>query len=200
MDKIRIGVVGLRFGQHHLRTLANMDEADLVAVADRSPKMPGGLEAYAGQYGARAYRDGVEMIEGADLDAVSIATPARFLALQEKIGSAALRANVDVTSLYDFWDMWAPAKKVEQVCSGLAGHYGLGHIKEVALAEGFHIHIGLAPLGDGPTDWAQVLRLMQPHLPQDSWLILEHAQTPDEARSSLAHLRAAAAQAGVELQ
>jgi len=77
MDKIRIGVVGLRFGQHHVRTLANMDEAELVAVADRSPKMPGGLAAYAAQYGATAYRDGLEMIEQADLDAVSIATPPR---------------------------------------------------------------------------------------------------------------------------
>ena len=36
MDKIRIGVIGLRFGQWHVRTLANMPEAQLVAIADRA--------------------------------------------------------------------------------------------------------------------------------------------------------------------
>ena len=36
MDPIRIGVIGLRFGQQHVRTLANMEEAQLVAVADRN--------------------------------------------------------------------------------------------------------------------------------------------------------------------
>ena len=129
----------------------------------------------------------------------SVNTPERFLALKEKVGSDALRANVDVTSLYNYEDMWDPTEKVAQICNGLAGHYGLGHIKEVAMAEGFHIHVGLAPLGDGPTDWSQVLRLMAPHMPQDSWLILEHVATPEEARSSLAHLRAAAERAGVSL-
>jgi sugar phosphate isomerase/epimerase len=60
---------------------------------------------------------------------------------------------------------------------------GLIHVKEVGLAEGFHLHAGLVPLGDGPTDWAHFLRLALPHLPADSWLILEHVQAADAARS-----------------
>ncbi|MBN1580831.1 MAG: Gfo/Idh/MocA family oxidoreductase [Anaerolineae bacterium] len=75
--KIRIGVVGLGFGQHHVRTLANMDEARLVAVADRHPDVPGGLDGYARQYGAKAYQDGIEMIERESLDAVSLCTSPR---------------------------------------------------------------------------------------------------------------------------
>ena len=39
-QKIRIGVIGLGFGRHHVRTLANMPEAELVAVADRHPRPP----------------------------------------------------------------------------------------------------------------------------------------------------------------
>jgi predicted dehydrogenase len=74
MDGIRIGVIGLKFGQHHVRTLANIQDVQLVAVADRSPDMPGGLSSYAGHYGARAYRDGIEMMEEEELDAISICT------------------------------------------------------------------------------------------------------------------------------
>ena len=80
MDVIRFGVIGLGFGQHHVRTLANMPEAKLVAVADRSPDLPGGLNGFAAAYGATAYRDGVEMIEREELDAVSICTPRKMIA------------------------------------------------------------------------------------------------------------------------
>jgi hypothetical protein len=107
---------------------------------------------------------------------------------------------VDVSSLYDYWDLCDPRAKVEQTCTGLAGHYGLGHIKELALQDGIHIHAGLVPLGQGLTDWAQVLRLMDPHMPDDSWAILEHVLSPEEARASVALLRAAAAEAGVTLE
>jgi predicted dehydrogenase len=75
MEKIRIGVIGLNFGQQHVRTLANMADAELVAVAERNPRMGSGLAAFAEQYHARAYLDGVEMIENERLDAVSVCTP-----------------------------------------------------------------------------------------------------------------------------
>lgn len=124
-----------------------------------------------------------------------------FLRLKELAGgSDALCCNIDVTSLYNYQDIWDPAPKVERICNGLAGHYGLGHVKGVALKEGFHINVELAPITEDTTDWAQMLRLMAPHLPADSWLILEHMFTPEEARSSLAHLRKAADDAGVSLQ
>ena len=77
MQRVRIGVVGLGFGQHHVRTLANMDEFELVAVADRNPHVPGGLAAYADRYGASAYGDAFEMMESETLDAVSICTAPR---------------------------------------------------------------------------------------------------------------------------
>lgn len=115
-------------------------------------------------------------------------------------GSDALRCNVDVTSLYNYQDLWDPVPKVERVCKGLAGHYGLGHVKGVALKDGFHIHVELAPITQDTTDWSQMLRLMAPHMPSDSWLILEHMFTPEEARASLEHLRQAADDAGVSLE
>jgi hypothetical protein len=69
----------------------------------------------------------------------------------------------------------------------------------VALQDGFHIHIGLAPITEDPTDWVQVLKLMEPQVPADSWVILEHVATAEEAHTSLAYLREAAAKANVTL-
>ena len=110
--------------------------------------------------------------------------------------SDALVVNIDPTSLYAYWDLWDPAKTVEHVCTALAGHYGLVHLKEIGLHEGFHIQSGLTPIGTGPTDWGQVLRLVAPHVPEDSWVILEHVLSADEGRASLALLREAAKVAG----
>jgi len=130
----------------------------------------------------------------------AICSPEAFLALKEKAGSDALRVNLDVTSFYGLDEMWDPSEKVEEVCTKLAGHYGLGHIKGIALAEGFHIHIGLAPIAEDPTDWAQMLKLAAPHLPEDSWMVLEHVMSVEEGRGSLKRVREAAGKAGVVLE
>jgi predicted dehydrogenase len=74
MDKLRIGVIGLAFGKQHVRTLANMEETQLVAVADRNPKASGVLKSVAAKYGAKAYLSAIEMMEQEALDAVSICT------------------------------------------------------------------------------------------------------------------------------
>jgi sugar phosphate isomerase/epimerase len=129
----------------------------------------------------------------------AIDSPETFLELWEKIRSDNLRVNIDVTSLYDVRDVWDSAKTVEHICTSLAGHYGLGHIKDVKLDDGFHVHMGLGPLGSSTTDWSQVLSLMSPNMPDDSWLILEHVSSPEEADASLKILREAAAKAGVTL-
>jgi len=121
-----------------------------------------------------------------------------FLKLKEKVGgSDALRCNVDVTSLYDFHDLWNPSAKVEATCTGLAGHYGLVHLKGVALKDGFHIHAELTPITEDPTDWEQVLKLIAPHVPDDSWVVIEHIASLEEAQRSIDHVREIAANAGL---
>ncbi len=131
----------------------------------------------------------------------AVGSPERFLELWRLVGSDALRVNIDVTSLYDVHDLLeGPGPKVAHVCRTLAGHYGLVHVKDVVLKEGFHVHIDLAPLGSSPTDWAEVLRLAEPQMNADSWLVLEHVASADEAAASLAYLRRAAERAGVTLE
>ena len=77
LDRLRIGVVGLGFGMHHVRTLANIERVDLVAVADRNPSLPVDLEEYAAGYGARPYADGIDMMAAEELDAVSLCVSPR---------------------------------------------------------------------------------------------------------------------------
>jgi len=78
MAKLRIGVIGLRFGQYHVQTLANHPDYQLVGVADRADAWVDKLKSYAQGYGARGYRDAMDMLEQEDLDAVSICTSPRY--------------------------------------------------------------------------------------------------------------------------
>ena len=147
MSKIRIGVIGLGFGQNHVRTLANMEDAQLVAVADRHPNVPGGIEAYAASYGARAYRDGIEMIEREELDAVSICTsPRTRAALIEAAADAGLPMFIEkpwATNL-------AHAKHLAQLCHD--------HEATVMVAFSFRFHPAIVQLhelidGDLGSPW-----------------------------------------------
>lgn len=70
-DSIKFGVIGLKFGLYHVKTLANLNGGSVVAVADRSNP---NLEAVAERYGCQAFKDGRDLINDADLDAVIIAT------------------------------------------------------------------------------------------------------------------------------
>jgi sugar phosphate isomerase/epimerase len=118
-------------------------------------------------------------------------TPARCAELVSKVGSPALRITFDPTSLYDFAALVNPAPFVDEMARVLAGCVGLVHLKEVALAEGFHLHAGLVPLGQGATDWSQVLRLVAPIQPADSWVVIEHV-APEYVPAALALVRTAA--------
>jgi predicted dehydrogenase len=75
MSGLRYGVIGLGFGQYHVRTLINMEGVDLVAVADQGFD---GMETYSRKYGVRTYRDGLELLEKEKLDAVSLCVSPRW--------------------------------------------------------------------------------------------------------------------------
>lgn len=70
---IRVGVVGVGvMGADHARKLARVvSGAELVAVSDFDPGVAG---AVAAELGARVRRDGIELIDDAEVDAVVIAT------------------------------------------------------------------------------------------------------------------------------
>ena len=74
MDRLKFGVIGTRFGQFLVRTLAHLEGAQLVAIADRNPNIGEGLDTYATRYGANAYHSSEAMFANEALDAVVVAT------------------------------------------------------------------------------------------------------------------------------
>lgn len=75
-DDLRIGIIGLRLGQWHVETIAELAGARVTAVADNvTGNLPGTeltMSQYADSIGAKAYTDGVDLILNGDVDAVSI--------------------------------------------------------------------------------------------------------------------------------
>ncbi len=133
----------------------------------------------------------------------AISSPERMLALKRRIASPAVQVTLDVSNWYGSPELLDPATASaanRRACATLTGHYSHIHVKEIALSDGFHLHAGLAPLGKGPTDWAEVLTLVAPHVRDDAWVMLEHVASPEEAAASVAHLREAAKRAGVALR
>jgi sugar phosphate isomerase/epimerase len=176
-------------------------QASAFGAADRRNRSPEAIARYAAALRPlleRAEHAGVLLSIEAYIKGV-VWSPEAYLQLEARAGSKALRCNLDVSSLYDLADLIDPAPRCREICSKLAGHVGLVHIKDAGLAEGFHIHAGLVPITSGPTDWKAVLAEVKRAAPSDGWLLLEHVQSAEEAASSLAHLRKLAAEVGLEL-
>lgn len=123
----------------------------------------------------------------------------RFRQLCEQLPSPALRCNVDVTSLYDFSDAVASGPLIRETCLGIGDRCGLLHIKEISVDEGFHLHMGLAPLATGNTKWSTVLALTAPHLADDAWVVLEHISSLEQGRDDHRILTEAAAATGITI-
>jgi predicted dehydrogenase len=91
MDKIRIGVIGLGIGRHHIRGYRSHPNAEVTAIADLDAAR---LAEIGDQYGIeKRYPSGEEMIAQEELDVVSIATPNKF---HKPLTVAALEAGCHV--------------------------------------------------------------------------------------------------------
>jgi myo-inositol 2-dehydrogenase/D-chiro-inositol 1-dehydrogenase len=73
MTPLRVACVGTGFiAGKHLQALAGFDDVDIVAVADTVPER---AQRAADRYGARAYGDGLALLDTEDLDAVWFCVP-----------------------------------------------------------------------------------------------------------------------------
>ena len=72
-EPLRFGILGCGvIGPHHARVIADLDDAELVAVADTGLVR---AEKLAGAYGCSFFSNLEEMLSRADLDAVCVCTP-----------------------------------------------------------------------------------------------------------------------------
>jgi predicted dehydrogenase len=76
MSKIRVGVVGLGIGRHHIAGYQAHPEAEVVSIADLDEAR---LQEIGDQYGiANRYATLTDMLAAQALDVVSVATPNKF--------------------------------------------------------------------------------------------------------------------------
>jgi len=91
MAKIRIGVIGLGIGRHHIRGYQTHPDAEVVAIADLDEAR---LAEFGDQYRVeKRYTSGEQMIAEAELDVVSVATPNKY---HKSLTIAALEAGCHV--------------------------------------------------------------------------------------------------------
>jgi predicted dehydrogenase len=91
MSRMRVGVIGLGMGRHHIAGYQAHPQAEVVAISDLDELR---LQQIGDQYGvATRYLSGEEMLEQEALDVVSIATPNKFHA---SLTIAALEAGCHV--------------------------------------------------------------------------------------------------------
>jgi predicted dehydrogenase len=91
MSKIRVGVIGLGIGRHHIRGYQSHPNAEVVAVSDLDETR---LQEIADQYGVpKRYTSGEEMLRRETLDVVSVATPNKY---HKPLTVAALQAGCHV--------------------------------------------------------------------------------------------------------
>lgn len=76
MSEIRVGVIGLGMGRHHIAGYQTHPDAEVVAIADLDESR---LQQIGDQYGVSTrYLSGEEMLQEEELDIVSIATPNKY--------------------------------------------------------------------------------------------------------------------------
>jgi predicted dehydrogenase len=91
MDRIRVGVVGLGIGRHHIRGYQSHPAAEVVAIADLDEAR---LASIGAEYRVEnRYTSTEEMLAEAKLDVVSVATPNSF---HKPLTIAALEAGCHV--------------------------------------------------------------------------------------------------------
>ena len=91
MNPIRVGVIGLGMGRHHIAGYQTHPQAEVVAIADLDKKR---LDKAAAKYGVpQVYSSGEEMLRQEQLDVVSIATPNKY---HKPLAIAALQTGCHV--------------------------------------------------------------------------------------------------------
>jgi predicted dehydrogenase len=91
MDKVRVGVIGLGMGRHHVAGYQTHPQAEVVAVSDLNEEL---LKEMGEKYQvSRRYLKAEEMLKEEKLDVVSVATPNKF---HRELTIAAFRSGAHV--------------------------------------------------------------------------------------------------------
>ncbi len=119
------------------------------------------------------------------------------VAIERLTSSESLKISYDLTSLYGLEELIDPEPFIRRAAEALAVRIGIVHLNEVALAEEFHIHAGLTPMGSGRTNWRLLLATIADAVAAGTWVLIEHVQSREEGAASVDYIRGLLDELGV---
>lgn len=120
---VRAGVIGVgNMGKNHVRVLKMLDGVDLVGIADISEA---GKEI-AEKFECKYYRDYKEMLEGEDLDMVSITVPTN---LHNQVALECIQQGVNVFVEKPLADTTEKAREIIRAAKDAGVLLSVGHIE-----------------------------------------------------------------------
>ncbi len=118
--------------------------------------------------------------------------------LLEEIDSPAVKINLDAANMIRYNDYWNSSDYIREGVESLAGMIETCHAKDVVMHDALHLHMDECPAGEGCLDYAEIIRLVDAHLPPDAYMIVEH--TPlDKLPAAMTYIRESTAKAGVAI-
>ena len=123
MNPVRVGLVGLgSMGKNHLRVLSEHPDFDLVAVADKDVK----LRKDAATFFTKGYSSAAKMIEGADLEAIVVASPT---VTHTEIAMLAIRSGIPALIEKPLASTYEAAYELYQLSERLRVPVQVGHVE-----------------------------------------------------------------------
>lgn len=121
MNAAVIGVGNM--GQHHARNYSELKEVNLVAIADRDPKIGKPLAA---RFGCAYYTDYKEMIKKEKIDVVTIAVPTKF---HKVVALDCIAAGINILLEKPIAATVAEAKAIVTKAKAAGVKFTVGHIE-----------------------------------------------------------------------
>ena len=118
--------------------------------------------------------------------------------LIEAVGSPAVKINLDAANMIRYEHYWNSSAYIREGVESLGEMIATCHAKDVVMHDALHLHIDECPAGEGCLNYADIIGLVDTHLPADTYLVVEH--TPlEKLPAAMAYVKDCAAQAGVAI-
>ena len=118
--------------------------------------------------------------------------------LIEEIASPAVKINLDAANMIRYSDYWSSSDYIRAGIESLGAMIQTCHAKDVVMHEALHLHMDECPAGEGCLNYADIIAMVDAHLPADTYMVVEHTPLA-KLPAAMAYIRDCAAQAGVAI-
>ena len=118
--------------------------------------------------------------------------------LIEAIGSPAVKINLDAANMIRYEHYWTSSDYIREGVERLGDMIATCHAKDVVMHDALHLHMDECPAGEGCLNYADIIGLLDAHLPPETYVVVEH--TPlSRLSAAMTYIKNCAAEAGVAI-